>query len=368
MAATDKFLVEKRIAGAMRNDTPPTIADGEPASLRINSDSELIVSIGGGTGAVSTQGDTAHDSADGGNPVKIGGKASASEAAAVDEGDRVNASFTLAGRQRVDSSLTQINGNTALTGGANGSLGTGGLAAHDGAATGNPNRIAGVYRSAAPSVDDGDIVDFWSDSAGRIHSICEGAVADDVAATSSSPVKMGGVVDVVPADTTDGDMVHLITDLQRYLRVVSKSFNSLTSADQVETLNTDGTDYDQTGLTDADESNLAADTYYYPSSNGRAIGTRRHLGWALSLNDITSCELEITVDGGTTWIPITASLIDRGTNLTGYAATHFTSAAGVDTDFYVEIELGTVALTYRWKVVVPNNTETHKIIKVGRAI
>lgn len=45
-------------------------------------------------------GDVAHDAADSGNPIKIGGTATAAAPAAVDEGDRVQASFDLQGQLR----------------------------------------------------------------------------------------------------------------------------------------------------------------------------------------------------------------------------------------------------------------------------
>ncbi|WP_447979094.1 hypothetical protein [Candidatus Nitrospira bockiana] len=57
-------------------------------------------------------GDVAHDSPDGStNPVKIGGKASASVPADVTDGDRVNASFDLKGRQRmiIDTAVAPTN-------------------------------------------------------------------------------------------------------------------------------------------------------------------------------------------------------------------------------------------------------------------
>lgn len=53
------------------------------------------------TGANAVHGDTAHDAADVGRPIKIGGKANAALPTAVSEGDRVDASFDLQGRQRV---------------------------------------------------------------------------------------------------------------------------------------------------------------------------------------------------------------------------------------------------------------------------
>ena len=60
---------------------------------------------GGSVGSTSTEseGDTAHDAADSGNPVKVGGTATANEPTAVDEGDRVQASYDLEGNARVRS-------------------------------------------------------------------------------------------------------------------------------------------------------------------------------------------------------------------------------------------------------------------------
>lgn len=43
-----------------------------------------------------------------------------------------------------------------------------GAAAHDAAATGNPVRIGGVYRSTLPGVATGDVVDLLVDAAGRV--------------------------------------------------------------------------------------------------------------------------------------------------------------------------------------------------------
>lgn len=57
-----------------------------------------------GTGTFTSGGDVAHNAADSGNPVKIGGKGNAAAPTAADEGDRVDASFDLQGRLRVDGS------------------------------------------------------------------------------------------------------------------------------------------------------------------------------------------------------------------------------------------------------------------------
>lgn len=53
------------------------------------------------TGSMQIIGEIAHDAADSGNPIKIGGKATATVASAVAANDRVNASYDLYGRARV---------------------------------------------------------------------------------------------------------------------------------------------------------------------------------------------------------------------------------------------------------------------------
>lgn len=59
------------------------------------------VTANAGTGTRASGGDVAHDSADSGNPVKIGGKARQTNPAAVADGDRVDATFDDVGRQVV---------------------------------------------------------------------------------------------------------------------------------------------------------------------------------------------------------------------------------------------------------------------------
>ena len=84
---------------AVRKDTAAALAgsDGDYIPLIVDSSGRLHVAIGsGGIG-----GDIAHDSADSGNPVKIGGKAYSSTPNPVTANDRVNAFFDLYGRQVV---------------------------------------------------------------------------------------------------------------------------------------------------------------------------------------------------------------------------------------------------------------------------
>lgn len=85
------------MALAVRRDTPAAGgADGDYVALSTDSDGALrVTSAGGG----SVEGDVAHDAADSGNPVKIGGKAETTIPAAVSDGDRVDAFFNEYGEQ-----------------------------------------------------------------------------------------------------------------------------------------------------------------------------------------------------------------------------------------------------------------------------
>lgn len=84
-------------AGSVAANTPRvTLASDDPAvaSLSVLDDWDNTASDG-----VSVSGDVAHDAADAGEPVKIGGKAVSAEPAAVAANDRVNAIFDLVGKQ-----------------------------------------------------------------------------------------------------------------------------------------------------------------------------------------------------------------------------------------------------------------------------
>lgn len=74
-------------------------ADGDYRDeLPVNVENTVTVDLGANN---DIQGDVAHDSADSGNPVKIGGKARTTNPTAVANGDRVDASFDDIGRQMV---------------------------------------------------------------------------------------------------------------------------------------------------------------------------------------------------------------------------------------------------------------------------
>ncbi len=86
------------MALAVRKDTAAALAgtDGDYIPLIVDSTGRLHVNTG--TSASTAAGDVAHDSADSGNPIKIGGRANSGTPAAVSSGDRVQAYFDLSGR------------------------------------------------------------------------------------------------------------------------------------------------------------------------------------------------------------------------------------------------------------------------------
>lgn len=114
---------------AVRNDGEDNLvsASGDYAPLQVNSDGNLVCAVNntvGVSGAVTVSGDIAHDAADSGNPVKIGGKARTTNPTATADADRVDATFDDIGRQvvvlnqvrdLVGSQVTTISNSTSET-------------------------------------------------------------------------------------------------------------------------------------------------------------------------------------------------------------------------------------------------------------
>jgi hypothetical protein len=155
------------------------------------------------TGAVLMNGDVAHDAADDGYPIKIGGIANVAAPAAVAENDRVNASFDLTGALRT-------------TGGGGDQIVVGNVA-HDAADSGDPVKIGGIANVAAPSaVGENDRVNASFDLTGALRTT--GGGGDQIVvggvvhggADADAPVKIGGRIrtSVYAALTQDeiGDM------------------------------------------------------------------------------------------------------------------------------------------------------------------
>lgn len=95
-------------AGTVASNTPRmTLASNDPAvtALQIMDDWD-----NGASDGASVSGDVAHDSADAGEPVKLGGKAVTAPPSAVSANDRVNAQFDIYGRQVKIGALREMKG------------------------------------------------------------------------------------------------------------------------------------------------------------------------------------------------------------------------------------------------------------------
>jgi len=137
-----------------------------PRRVLRNTDNSFTESVGG---------DVAHDAADTGAPVKIGGKANASAPSAVTEGDRVDASFDLQGQLRVTTATMAVAGTVA----------------HDAVDSGNPVKVGGKattgLSTALPAaVSSLDRTDALYDEYGRLHVIA-GGITDVLDVTITRP-------------------------------------------------------------------------------------------------------------------------------------------------------------------------------------
>lgn len=153
----------------------------------------------GTTAGVFTQGNVAHDVADAGNPIKLGGKAESTSPAAVADGDRVDAWFTTTGQLVTQpmlgnssaigtiedladgSSAATISGTVGVApvvyngstwdrarGNTTGAFVQGHLA-HDAVDAGNPIKVGGKANDSAPTqVANADRVDGWFDRRGAL--------------------------------------------------------------------------------------------------------------------------------------------------------------------------------------------------------
>lgn len=152
-----------------------------------------------------------------------------------------------------------------------------------------------------------------------------GDVADNAVNSASYPVLVGAIATETPSLVTSTRRVRLITDLYRRLWVRTAGYSELLDAIRVSALNTIADDRDPAHQTWADATNLAAATYYYPSSAGHEIGNRDNLAFQLEATDGTF-SVEVSNDGAV-WLPATAVLVNVATGAIVGAATIVVGAA-----------------------------------------
>lgn len=188
--------------GAVADDVVGTVSDGDKVHLVADLNRRLRVNAEGGaaSGAAIT-----------GNPLPVAAKANASDPSAVDENDVIYVSTTLAGRLRTQSA---------------------GVAAHGDAVSGNPVLVGAKATSAEPAaVDVNDVATLSTDLSGRLR-VNLGATADNGTDTAAmNPAKVGAVVDEALSVSSDGRVVHLVTDMYRRLRTLPEGATADDAAD-----------------------------------------------------------------------------------------------------------------------------------------
>lgn len=141
--------------GDIQNGLGQALRRVDKDTTRLAVDIEDVTGITVTVGGIA--GDVAHDAADSGSPVKVGGKANAAAPSNVSENDRVNASFTLAGSQRVldDNSaaiLAGVDGVEALITSTNTKLDT--VITH----------VDGIEANQATEIASLSVLDDWDES------------------------------------------------------------------------------------------------------------------------------------------------------------------------------------------------------------
>lgn len=179
--------------GGLYESTPSAVSDGDAGTLGMTANRVLKAALHNASGAVITTlpvqaaGDVANDTADSGNPVKVGGVAasSASPPTTVTAGDRVNAWYGLQGQAVIGYGSSGTGGD-----GVNGGFFT------DAAGTARPV-VVGVWNGTAYDRLRGTLADGLTVNLGANNDVTvtgTATVSGDVAhdtADSGNPVKVG---------------------------------------------------------------------------------------------------------------------------------------------------------------------------------
>jgi len=160
----------RKVAAGKYVTPAPALVNGQEHELLLASDASLVTSASASS-VTKVEGAEAHDAPATKNPVRTGLRAYAEGAfpAAVSlAGDVVDAIGDMYGR--VHTNLSAIAGTSVLSGGVNGSLGVGGLAAQGSVMSGSPVPAAGQYRSdpTALALDNTDVAAPGLDKQGHL--------------------------------------------------------------------------------------------------------------------------------------------------------------------------------------------------------
>lgn len=180
--------------------------------------------------------------------------------------------------------LSAINGTTIVSGGVNGSLGVGGLAASGGTNAGNPDKIGGAFNTTQPTVTNGQAVDAQYTARGSA------IVASGVDALTVQP---GNTANTTPwlmspqASTTGGYTPYFANAVKGTVLTISGSAGKFAYTDLI---NTDGAPvylqvFDTTGAVTL---GTTAPTFVIPyaanatAANGSTERGEHELGYAIT--------------------------------------------------------------------------------------
>lgn len=271
------------IVGAIYNSASPSPASGQTLPLQSDSSGRLIVNCatgcGGGSGGTSltdegtyTQGTTSF--------TPIGGYYNSSPASlSSGQGGAVQ----MTADRNLFVNLNKVGGNAVVTGGSNGSLGVGGLAATGAALTGNPVLVAGS--------DGTDARNLSTDTSGR--PIIVGA-AGSGSAVAGNPVLMAG------SDGTDARTISTNSSGQQVVvgaGTAGSASGGVATIQGVASMTPVAISFGGTALVaDPCQSNAKSNATVFQTSSGTLItGTSGKKNYICSLVIVTSAAAELSL-------------------------------------------------------------------------
>jgi hypothetical protein len=109
----------------------------------------------------------------------------------------------------------------------------------------------------------------------------------------------------VPSSVSDADQVHLITDLQRLLRTVDKTFSALQDANAIVSRNGPETQLNQETLADVENGANGTYDYYIDMTGRRKCGLQLELTGTLTVKIYGTEQADGTVPASCTYQDIT---------------------------------------------------------------
>jgi|ETNvirnome_6_100_1030635.scaffolds.fasta_scaffold10614_3 hypothetical protein len=201
-----------------------------------------------------------------------------------------------------------------------------------------------------------DITAFVADDIATVVQIAtDGSVTATYTRDDSIMTMSGDVLTVSSATFAASDTFVVYTNVAR--PSAGQSFTTATSSDRVEEIDPVSEHYAEEEL--IDDTNVAAATNYYPSSDGKVLGAMNLVSIQGMISGGVTTTVEATWDDAASpdWVDVTPAGYDLLTNVTG-------GASFVDTNFALDFDQlnakkiriksvtadGTNAVQYHWKV------------------